>query len=251
MPGYWMHLLPPWKTMVVITRWRLYACYFLLLGAVQGLVVIRAGGRGKVAAGLAALVVLDLGFNVYYAYRGTFERPAPPFLKVSDPPKTVLDRPPDVWRHYRANLISMGSEFPLLGWRDHYPKRAHLGTPGYAGDYTGQKWVAVESWSPNRIVLRASPGDTLTVNLNPSSYWILNGERLFPGYRAMEPELPFRLTVPASGRVELTARPPHLALLLLLQAVLVLAALGLYRRVRSGPRRSSRLSSRASGRFGL
>jgi len=232
LPGYWMHVLPPWKTMVIITRWRLYACFLLLLGAVQGLAAIRRGGRPRLAAALAALVVFDLGFGVFYAYRATFERTPPPFRRAPDPPQTIFDRPPDVWRDYRANLISMGSEFPLLGWRDHYPKREHLGTPGYAGDYTGTRPVTVESWSPNRIVLRASPGDTLTINLNPSSYWLLDGERLFPRYRAMEPQLPFHLVVPASGRVELSARPPHLALLLAMQGLFAALALLLYRRFR-------------------
>lgn len=235
LPGYWMHVLPPWKTMVVITRWRLYASYFLLLGAVGGLIALRASGRARLAAGLALLVVVDLDGNIFYAYRGTFQRVQPPFARAPDPPKTIRDRPADVWRDYRANLISMGSEFPLLGWRDHYPNRAHLGTPGYAGDYIGTNPVTVESWSPNRIVLRASPGDTLSINLNPSSYWLMNGERLFPQLRAMEPEMPFRVVVPTGGRVELTARPPHLGLLLSIQGLFALVALLLYRRFRLAP----------------
>ena len=93
LPGYWLHVIPPWKSMVIITRWRLFACYFLLLGAVQGLVAIRANGRAKLAVGLAALVVLDLGFNIYYAYRGTFERLPPPFQAAPDPPRTIQRSP--------------------------------------------------------------------------------------------------------------------------------------------------------------
>jgi hypothetical protein len=235
LPGYWMHVIPPWKTMVVITRWRLFACYFLLLGAVQGLVTIRAHGRAKLAIGLAALIAFDLGFNIYYAYRGTFGSPPPPFQAAADPPRTIRDSPADVWRDYRANLVSMGSEFPLLGWRDHYPKRDHLGTPGYRGDFTGTRPLQIESWTPNRIVLNASPGDTLTINVNPSSYWLMNGRRLFPTDRAMEPEKPFTLVVPPSGRVELAARPPHLAILLLLQGVFALAAVLLFRQIRLAP----------------
>jgi hypothetical protein len=60
----------------------------------------------------------------------------------------------------------------------------------------------------------------------------MNGARLFPTYRAMEPEKPFTLVVPQSGRVELRARPPHLAILLLLQGCFALAAFLLFRRSR-------------------
>jgi hypothetical protein len=218
--------------MVIITRWRLFACYLLLLAAVQGLVTLRASGRARLATGLAVLVVFDLGFNLFWAYRGTFDRAPPPFQAAPDPPRTIRDRPADVWRDYRMNLVSMGSEFPLLGWHDHYPRRDHLGTPGYRGDFTGTRPVVVESWTPNRVVLAASPGDTLTINVNPSSYWLMNGQRLFPSYRAMEPERPFNLVVPASGRVELVSRPPHLAMLLLIQGAFALAAILLFRRFR-------------------
>jgi hypothetical protein len=232
LPGYWLHVIPPWKSMVIITRWRLFACYFLLVGAVQGLLAIRSGGRAKTAAALAVLVVFDLGFHTVYAYRGTFDREPPPFQAAADPPRTIRDRPADVWRDYRKNLVSMGSEFPLLGWRDHYPLRNHLGSPGYRGDFVGQKPVEVVRWTPNWIVLTGSPGDSLTINVNPSSYWLMNGARLFPTYRAMEPEKPFTLVVPQSGRVELRARPPHLAILLLLQGCFALAAFLLFRRSR-------------------
>jgi hypothetical protein len=230
LPGYWMHVTPPWRYMVVITRWRLFACYLLLVGAVQGLVAIRQRGHLKTAVFLAALVVFDLGFHTHYAYRNTFETEAPPFQEVPDPPRTVRDRPNDVWRHLRMNLVSMGAEFPLLGWRDHFPKRAHTGTPGYRGDFVGTKPLRVESWTPNRIVIIASPGDTLTLNINPSSYWLMNGRRLFPTYRATEPDKSFQLEVPPSGRIDLMARPPHLGFLLVVQGFFALLALVLFRR---------------------
>jgi hypothetical protein len=252
LPGYWLHVIPPWKSMVIITRWRLFACYFLLLGAVQGLLAIRSSGRAKTAVGLAALVVFDLGFHTFYAYRGTFDRDPPPFQAAPDPPRTIYDRPDAVWRDYRMNLVSMGSEFPLLGWRDHYPQRNHLASPGYRGDFVGRRPVEVVRWTPNRVELVASPSDTLTINVNPSSYWLMNGERLFPTYRAMEPDKPFTLVVPPSGRVELTARPPHLAILLLLQGCFALAAFLLFRRFRlAGSRLPSQLFSRPGWWFRL
>lgn len=227
LPGYWMHVIPPFSSMVVITRWRLFACYLLLLATVEGLALMR---RRALAAVLGALVVFDLAFHVNYAYRGSFDAVAPSFQPNADPPLTVRDVPDDVWRNFRANRISMGSEFPLLGWRDHYPRRDYVGMPDYRGDFVGTKPVNV-SWTPNRVVLSGTPGDTLTLNVNPSSYWHANGTQLFPRYRAMEPEKPFHLTLPADGRVTLTARPPHVGLLFLLQAFFAGVALLLFLRL--------------------
>jgi hypothetical protein len=222
--------------MVVSTRWRLFGCYLLLVGAVQGLVAIRARRGAWTAACLAALVILDLGFHIDLDYRDAFVLQPPPWMLAPDPPRTVRDRPVDVWQHLRMNLVSMGAEFPLLGWHDHSPKRDHLGTPTYRGDFVGAQPVRVETWTPNRVVLAGAPGDTLTINVNPSSYWLVNGERLFPTYRVMEPAKPFRVAVPPGGRIELLARPPHLALLIALQAAFALMAALLFRFTRRAAR---------------
>jgi hypothetical protein len=228
-PGYWLHIIPPWRYMVIATRWRLFGCYFLLLGTVHGLLTISEHGSRRAAVLLAMFVVADLGFHTYWAYRDTYTLAPAPWEMAPDPPRTVRDNAYSVWRHFRMNLVSMGPQIPLLGWKENLPNRDHLGTPGYRGDFYGTKPVEVVSWSPNRVVLTGVPGDTLTINVNPSSYWLMNGERLFPSYRPMEPDEPFRVVVPSSGRVELVARPPNLAILLFVQASFVLAAIGLYR----------------------
>ncbi|HXE55418.1 MAG TPA: hypothetical protein VN541_20505 [Tepidisphaeraceae bacterium] len=232
LPGYWMHIVPPWRYMVIATRWRLFGCYFLLLGTVHGLLtIIRRGGR-RTAALLALFVVADLGFHTFWAYRNAYVAEPVPWERAPDPPRTVQDNAYSVWRHFRMNLVSMGPQVPLLGWKENYPKRDHLGTPGYRGDFFGTQPVQVITWSPNRVVLTGVPGDTLTINANPSSYWLMNGQRLFPSYRPMEPDKPFRVIVPSSGRVELIARPPGIAMLLIIQAIFAAAALVLYRRAR-------------------
>lgn len=228
-PGTWMHVIPPWRYMVIAPRWRLFGCYFVLLGAVEGLLAV--GARGRVAAAvLAVFVVGDLGLNTWWASRDTYTAAPPPWQMAPDPPRTVRDTHETVWPHVRMNLVAMGPEVPLLGWREHYPKRDHLDTPGYRGDFVGTRPVTVESWSPNRIVLIGFPGDTLTLNINPGSYWLMNGQRLFPEARPMEIEQPFHVVVPPGGRVELVARPPHVAALLLIQALFALGAVLLYRR---------------------
>jgi hypothetical protein len=208
-PSYWLHFIPPWKSMLVITRWSLFASFFLLLGAVHGLVAVRKAGHPRVAAALALLVVCDLGFHSYYAYRNTFAADPPPYSDMRGPPQTIYDSHEQAWAHERMNLVSMGAVCSLVGYGLHPPARQHLGSPGYAGDFVGTKPVAVESWSPNRFVLRATPGDTVTLNINPSSYWAMNGKQLFRTYRAFEIEKPFQVTVPASGRMEFVASDPN------------------------------------------
>jgi hypothetical protein len=230
MPGYWMHIIPPWRFMIIAPRWRLFGCYLLSVGAVQGLVALRDRGRVWLAVSLAVLVVADLSFNTYWAYRDTFTKDPPPWKMAADPPRTVRDDPGTVWEHFRSNMVSMGPEFPLLGWREHYPQRTDIAMPGYQGEFVGSKPVRVELWSPNRVVLTGVPGDVVTINCNPSSYWLMNGQRLFPQYRPMELAEPFRVTVPPSGRIELVARPPHLALMLLGQGLFALVAVLLFRR---------------------
>ena len=43
-------------------------------------------------------------------------------------------------------------------------------------------------------------------------------------FQAMEPEKPFHVVAPPGGRLELVARPPHLAILLLIQAAFAAVA---------------------------
>ena len=233
-PSYWLRLVPPWQSMLVITRWAIFACYFILLGAVRGLLALRRRGRDVLATALALFVVADLSFHVSYAYRGMFTGTAPPFEAAEDPPKTVGEHQENTWANIRRNRVTGGAECSLLGMRAHMPARMRLGDPGYRGEFYGNYPVSVEQWSPNRIVLRGTPGDTVTLNVNPSNYWLMNGERLFPEDRAFEISKPFTVTVPPGGRMELLPRPPHLRALLGLQALFALAtallARGLARR---------------------
>jgi hypothetical protein len=230
-PSTWLHEVPPWKSMIVITRWRLFACFFLLLGAVHGLGVLRRSGRPRLAWGLALLIVADLGFHAHYASRGTFEQEAPPMVRGTDPPPSIRSDAGLAWRDVRANYVALESECSLLGWNYRARSRRHVGTPGYTGDFSMSKELTLDEWTPNRIRMHGVPGAEVQININPSNYWLLNGKRLFPDYRPIEPELPFRFRVPPSGKIELVPRPPHATELLLAQAAFALAALLLYLRL--------------------
>jgi hypothetical protein len=227
-PGYWLHVIPPWKYMTNPTRWRIFGCYFLLLTTVHGLVTIRNAGRLRTAALLAAFVVADLGFNTYYAYKGVFASNAPPFVEAADPPATVDDSPDEAWTDVRKNRVAMGIVNPLLGYALHRPSRTAASNAHYRGEFYGNKPVKVESWSPNRVVLVGTPGDQVTLNVNPSNYWLLNGQRLFPTFRAFEIDKPFQITVPPGGRMDLRARPPHWELFAAIQGLFGVAAAFLF-----------------------
>jgi hypothetical protein len=229
-PSTYLHFVPPWSSMLVIIRWRLFACFFILLGAVQGLVSVHDMGRRKLAAFLALLLIGDLGFHFRYAVRDIFENKAPRMVRGTDPPLSVYtanDRS-HTWEHVRANQVALESECSLIGWGFRPTTRAHLGTPGYTGDFTLSPDLTLDEWTPNRIRMHGKPGAEVAININPSNYWLLNGKQLFPNYRPIEPDLPFTFRVPPSGRVELIPRPPHMAALLSAQALFALGAVALY-----------------------
>lgn len=229
LPSTYLHFVPPWSSMLVITRWRQFASFFILLGAVQGLVALRDAGRAKLAAGLALLLIGDLGFHFGYAIRDTFEHTAPPRIRGTDPPLSVWTPDRDhTWAHVRANQVALESETSLVGWDYRQTNHPHIGTPGYTGDFTLSKDLTLDEWTPNRIRMHGTPGALVAINVNPSNYWLLNGKRLFPDVRPIETDMPFQFRVPESGRVELVPRPPHLGLLVGLQAMFALAAVALY-----------------------
>lgn len=64
----------------------------------------------------------------------------------------------------------------------------------------------VTYWSPNKIILsRTAPGD-IEVNMNPSNYWIINGERTFASAKVAETNLRFIIKDEATI-ITLTSKP--------------------------------------------
>jgi hypothetical protein len=225
LPSYYLHGIPPWDHMVVITRWRLYAVFFFVLAAVHGALAVHQR-HPRLALVCLCAAVIDLGFHYRYGLRDAFTQLAP-LVDESDferPPVTVKDTDEQTWKDERRNRVSMGAQCSVLGYGYHYPARTYPGDPHYAGELPGAQVVR---WGPDRIVLRGKPGDTLTLNMNPSSYWTMNGERLFPAAREFEIAMPFTVVVPASGEMDLRASPPGLLRICLIQALFALLAAAL------------------------
>ena len=222
-PSHWLHFIPPWASLLIITRWRLFACWFVLMGAVQALALASSAGRRRAACALAAFMLLDLGVHVALAWRACPVMRVPVVAAAADPPRSARSGPSEYWPNLRRNKASLDAASPILGYR-HHVARAGLGEPGYVGEVAGRFPVDVVQWTPNRVVLRGRPGDVATLNANPGSYWRANGIRLFPRTRPVEPAMPFRVALPASGVVTLDARPPYLGVFVALQAMLILFA---------------------------
>lgn len=65
----------------------------------------------------------------------------------------------------------------------------------------------MEYWSPNRILLTRTGEGPIKINVNPGSYWVVNGERRFKDMRVVELEKEFILNENIS-KYELVVMPP-------------------------------------------
>ena len=102
-PSTWLRAVPPWSFMVFCTKWRLYAAFLLLAGAVGGLLAVHDAGRRRVAWVLGALIVLDLGAQTVYRWHGQMRRTPPPIVRNPDPPVSVATRFSGHWPALRRN----------------------------------------------------------------------------------------------------------------------------------------------------
>jgi len=217
-PSYWLAHLPPFTTMHVVPRWRYMAMLGFGLAVADVLARWRRGGRAAlrrlavvtvvaIAAdyGLIGCQVLHLGFRI-----------APTESRFPGPRTSAVIQVRDglglaaIHRGYGVIRLTE----PILGY-DHSAPTARLwrGHP----DYVGESWtdagpVSPRSWSPNRIVFQLDPGETVSINQNPGSWWLVNGRPAWPDWRCVETERAFLARADDQGRVELRIRPRGLKL---------------------------------------
>ncbi|OGV69933.1 MAG: hypothetical protein A3K19_02100 [Lentisphaerae bacterium RIFOXYB12_FULL_65_16] len=264
LPGYWLRELPVFKSMWVVTRWRLYSVVFIILGAAGGLDLLlkrfpMSSIAGKVVRVLPALSIAGLLYNQHYQWRHAHWESEGGLLSAVHLESSTLVSSGNVEFHpYAAVHRGVGMLFayePLFG----YPTRYHKGCaldyrtcrigvedPRYPGEVAGLVSPLPQQdvdWSPNRIRVGLDLPNLIYVNQNPGSYWRLNGVQLFPGWPtvAMEESLVFACTRP--GEYVLAAVPPghQRALRLTLAAgfLLLVFAIGPWRQAKgltgSGP----------------
>lgn len=54
--------------------------------------------------------------------------------------------------------------------------------------------ATVSYWSPNKIILARTGGGPIELNINPSNYWLVNGQRLYDSARTVEVQQNFIIT---------------------------------------------------------
>jgi hypothetical protein len=226
-PSYWLGHFPVFSTMHDVTRWRFMAMLGVALAAASVVDAWRRDGRAgrRWLANLATLAIaadyIAYGYEVLpvaFSIAPREDRFPGPELPAGE--IVQVDEGlgfPAVLRGYG---VIHGFE-PLMGYdRGAATVRRFRGGPGYAGEHrTARGPARVASWSPNRIVLEVDPGEEVTINQNPGSWWRANGRPAFAGMRAAEKEREFAVIADDRGQVVLEIRPPGLAFGLALHLV--------------------------------
>lgn len=246
-PSYWLSDAPLFSSMHVATRWRVMAMLGIGLAAADVLARWRRGESRAWRWAATALVAAIAADYVQLGYRVLPEaaRIAPEESRFPGPPTPEIVQVdqgggfPAVLRGY--GLIPM--QEPLLGYNQRADTaRTWRGLPTYRGEHwTDSGPIRPDFWSPNRIVLRAEPGQAIRVNQNPGSWWRANGRLAFPSWRSAETRRDFAAKADDRGLLVLEIHPRGLGLGLALHAagvVLAILAASSYRLVPGPSRRA-------------
>lgn len=198
-------MIPGYTNMRVPSRWLIW---FGLLSIIIVAFYMgpRVRGRAKaVVAGLVLMAVLELTVTGAWYMRAQFTReavvfrdPKAEFLQYENYNPTIngevairalqnntMDRS-TVMFEYESTRNNVGE---LFGYE---PLNLTLfDTMGRCGvnkgcGFVDSKNAQVVSWSPNKVVLKRLGAGDVVLNLAPSNYWLVNGQRLKPAARVIE-----------------------------------------------------------------
>lgn len=235
-PSYWLDHFPPFKSMHVVTRWRVPAMLGVGLAAGWTVAAGRSSTRRRVRA-LAMVAVAAVAAD-YLAYghdllRAAYSVPNTPDRSPGPAvPSIVTVRSGLAYPAIARSYGVIQAQEPLLGYDFAAPTaRQDRDQPGYVGEFVSEgKPVEPASWSPSRIEFRLRPGQAVAINQNPGSWWLVNGSRLDPSARCAEPTQPFIARADAEGRLELRIAPKGLGAGLALHGAGLALALICWRR---------------------
>jgi hypothetical protein len=217
-PSYWLKYWPLFSTMYVVTRWRYMAMLGVALAASSVLSRWRSSrrpGARRLAAVLMLVIAADYLRYGYEALPASFCLAPSESLFPGPPVRDVVQVAdslgfPAIARGYG---VIHGFE-ALLGYNPNVPTaRVWRGHPDYVGEaWTDDGPVTPRSWSPNHITFQVKPGQAVTINQNPGSWWLVNGRRAFAGLRCAETLRQFTVRADDQGRLDLRIRPRGLEL---------------------------------------
>lgn len=239
-PSFWLKDWPLFSSMHWVHRWRIPGMLGLGLAAGSALSIFfrSPGSRRKnlVAWLLFASVAADYVACGWQWLPNAFAPPvAASFPQPPTPHFANIERWPmreqlEDGRHaqllsFPATLNGYGvirTHEALLGYDRNLPTaRRWIGHPDYRGEACTSEGETVHPirWSPNLIVFRTTPGRSLELNINPGSWWLVNGKRQHPDYRCAEWQRPFLVTADEQGWVRLEIAPPGMMPAAILTAI--------------------------------
>jgi putative Mn2+ efflux pump MntP len=83
-----------------------------------------------------------------------------------------------------SNESTLKGYEPILGDVPHLPTKRCSTSPSCPLVLTNNAQVV--SWTPNKIILRRTGDGKILLDINPGSYWLINGTRAFANYRITE-----------------------------------------------------------------
>jgi hypothetical protein len=220
MPYYWLSkYVPLFQSMRVPQRIRIWLIPYFALGVVSGLDLLGAH-RKAIATGVAIFALFDVSLNASYAFQRAYEdKETPAKTEALEPntkiyPMGYLDRDRGFSQylavcHGYTHVPGYEPAISELLWRmapAEIPVHG-VNVVGYSGEfYTNEGSVEPSLWTPNRIVFEGVKG-ALRLNMNPGSYWAVNGREVFSALRVADISTPFVVFPDAEGRVVLEIRP--------------------------------------------
>jgi hypothetical protein len=227
---------PVFKVMYMVGRWRIPGVLGLALAAADELEywLSRTRWTQAAAAALAVVVVGDLAVYAQQCLPTTFNVPPEEIMKPGRATPRVINL-----EYFERSAMTQGYEATRLGYgviRGYCPllgydrvrretKRLWRGHPQYVGEFwSGSTPLEPLYWSPNKVVLHAGPGQEVECNMNPGSWWRVNGQAVFTRERCAEPTQRFVARADEQGMLRLEVHPKGLAAAAAATAAGVLAA---------------------------
>jgi hypothetical protein len=235
LPGFWLRELPGFSSMWVITRWRFFTLFFLIIGAARGLDLLIAPTPQKylIASVIIPISCLGLIYTQWSNWRVHTGRPEAYYTRtIPYRGKPIVSSGKNYLNQFvatRNGVAMLFSHDPLLGYES-FSKGRSLRIAVEDRRYRGEIWTLQKiplqrKWTPNMITLSAPLDCLVVINQNPGCYWQLNNKPLFPDARQFETEKHFILKLKANQQYILKIQPPGLGLALTVTGCFAIALL--------------------------